>query len=387
MKCDDGQGALCESWRLMTTTHNTQHTTCFDRLRWLGLVCFALCLVALLTACGADTTTTQTPAPDSPAVNGFGGSANHVHSLIALPGHVLVLATHYGIFRSADAGSTWQKTAAGHGQLMEGLMAFALRPSPLDSQRLFVLTNLAVVPHPGVLGLYTSADQGRIWQLSISADSLHTSYIFTEAAGNDSPDEVYIYVLNLGAQGLLVSKDDGQHFASVGTLPFGSVFGMLVLPGVPGSLLIYGGDGAALTTDGGKRWQTLKGITGGINEMVTAGPHTPIYASGDAGMYASLDGGKNFSLVYSQASYNGLTVAPSRPTVLYGETAQGVYRSADGGHSWSALPHISGNLANMAVDPADPFHLYLSLSFPVAVYSLQNNAATWQSLTPPLSHA
>jgi len=34
--------------------------------------------------------------------------------------------------------------------------------------------------------------------------------------------------------------------------------------------------------------------------MATGGPHSSIYASGDAGVYASQDGGKTFKMVYSK---------------------------------------------------------------------------------------
>src|SRR5947209_2175958 len=75
----------------------------------------------VLTSCGPNGNNTNTlPTPTSTVVrvNGFGVAANHVHSLIALPNHVLILATHYGIFHSADGGTTWQQTAAGPNQPM-----------------------------------------------------------------------------------------------------------------------------------------------------------------------------------------------------------------------------------------------------------------------------
>jgi photosystem II stability/assembly factor-like uncharacterized protein len=315
-------------------------------------------------------------------VNGFGSAANHVHSLLALPNHVLVLATHYGIFRSEDSGATWKEVAAGHNQLMEGLMAYSLGISPLNPQRLFVLTQIAVNPHTGILGLYTSADQGRTWKLSIATASLTSSSIYMEEPGNDTPDEVYIYLRDLGALGLRVSLDDGQHFSSTGTLPFGSIFGVFAIPGAPGHLLAYGSDGLARSMDGGTHWQVIHGVNGGINEIVTAAAHSPIYASGDSGIYSSLDDGKTFTLVNSQASYASLAVTSAQTQVVYGKTGLTVYRSMNGGRTWSALPHISGNLGVLAVDPSNASQVYLSLNYPTAVYHLGQNGIGWQSLTP-----
>src|SRR6266704_2346650 len=283
--------------------------------KWLIIVTLALVLL-LVSACGPNNTTTQPAAASTQVpVNGFGSAANHVHSLLAFPKHVLVLATHYGIFRSEDSGATWKEVAAGPNQLMQGLMAYSLTASPLNPKRLYVLTLPAINPHPG-------------------------------------------------------------------TLPFGRILGLLAIPGAAGQLLAYGSDGMARSTDGGAHWQVLKGINGGIYDAATAGANSPIYASGDAGIFSSLDGGKTFTLVDAEASFTSLTVSPVQPQVIYGKTGLATYRSSNGGHTWSALPHISGNLAVLAVDPSNASQVYLSLSYPTAVYQLGQNGTQWQSLTP-----
>ena len=61
---------------------------------------------------------------------------------------------------------------------------------------------------------------------------------------------------------------------------------------------------------------------------------------------------------------------------------RGLYRSQDGGHTWNALPHISGNLAVLAVDPINASSVYLSLSYPTELYRLSQDSKGWTSLTP-----
>jgi photosystem II stability/assembly factor-like uncharacterized protein len=352
------------------------------RLRGAGLLVPLMVIALVLAACGGGTTNQQQVEPTEVPVNGFGVASNHVHSLLAFPPHVLVMATHYGFFRSEDDGATWKETAAGPGQPMDGLMTYSLTASPLDPQRLYVLTQLALGHAKGILGLYTSGDQGRTWKMSIATASITSGSIYTVAAGNDTPNEVYIYIPALGALGLRISLDDGQHFSTTGTLPFSSIFGVRPIPGAPGHLLVYGSDGMAYSTNGGNSWQVLNNITGAVTEVTTPGPNRPIYASGDAGIYVSQDGGASFKLVYSQASFFSLSVSPQSPQIVYGETAVAVYRSEDGGHTWSALPRINGHLTNLAVDPMDASRVYLSLSYPTELYDFGPDGNVWTSLTP-----
>lgn len=341
-------------------------------------------LLLILAGCSADNPIQQTtPQATIAPVNGFGIAANHVHSLLVLPSETLLLATHYGIFRSQDGGTTWQQETSGPGQLMAGLMEYVMTASPLDPQRLFVLTQPAVPGYQGTPGLYTSADGGRTWKLSIASATISSNYIFTEAAGNDSPDEVYIYLTSLGNLGLKRSLDDGQHFSSTGALPFDLIFGILVVPGAPGHLFVYGSEGIASSEDGGIHWHVITGINGGIEDMVMAGANLPIYASGDQGIYASTDGGKTFKLVYTQASYSALAVSAQQPLTIYGKTGSSIFRSTDGGKTWTALPHISGNLAVLAIVPGHPSEVYLSLSYPTEMYQLNASGTGWTSLTPP----
>ena len=327
----------------------------------------------------------STPGTTEVPVNGFGVSSNHVHSFLVLPSHVLLLATHYGIYRSQDNGTSWLLVAGGPGQLMEDLMEYGMTSSLLNPQRLFVLTRPSAVPTKGISGLYTSADGGQTWKLSIADSTISTGYPYTAEAGNDTPDEVYIYQSELGNLGLKRSLDDGQHFSTAGTLPFGSIFGILALPNEPGHLIVYGSQGIARTTDGGIHWQVISGTNGGVQEMTIAAPHQPVYAAGDAGVYTSTDDGKTFKLVYDQHPYYSLAVTTQNSQLLYGKTGTNLYRSSDGGRSWTVLPHLSGGTFSvLVVVPNDPSEIYASLSYPTELYRLNANGSGWTSLTPPV---
>jgi photosystem II stability/assembly factor-like uncharacterized protein len=350
-------------------------------IRYFVAILMASMLLTLAACGGSETGVAETATPTPARVNGFGTAANHPHSLLALPNKVLLLATHYGLFRTEDNGASWKVVAGGKGQLMDGMMTYSLTNNTINDQHLYVLTQQVSPTLKGTLGLYTSADQGRTWKLSNTTAALGGN-IFMAAGGNDTADQVYIYLNDLGPLGLKVSMDGGQHFTATGKLPFSSFTKLLVVPGAPGHLLIGSSDGLARSTDGGQHWEVIKNITGAVLSLTTPGPKGPIYASGDAGIYVSHDGGATFSQVYNKSSLGEIVVAPSQPQVLYAKTGTAVYHSADGGRTWNTLPRVKGNMFSLAADPANPARVYLSLSYPTEVYRFDQNNQSWTSLTP-----
>ncbi|GAC1643624.1 MAG: hypothetical protein NVS4B12_08050 [Ktedonobacteraceae bacterium] len=121
--------------------------------------------------------------------------------------------------------------------------------------------------------------------------------------------------------------------------------------------------------------------------MALAGPHSPIYASGDEGTYVSKDEGKTFIQI-NQDYHPQLVASPSQPQVLYSHTYLHIIRSSDGGKTWSDLPTLksnnsnAGSYSNVAVDADNAAKVFLSISYPTEVYSLDLGSTTWVSLTP-----
>lgn len=346
--------------------------------RLLRIPVFSLlgCMLLCLSACSSYAAVSQSQTPVVQNVNGFGTAANHVHAMLALPGQNLLLATHYGLYRSDNDGKSW----IGPNATMSNMMSSSLSSSPINRQRVYVLVEHSLTTQSGGIGLYTSVDGGVTWKYTSPATQ--TGKMYTVVAGNRSANEVYAYVATKGAQGLLVSEDGGTHFSSPGALPFGSILGILPLPGKPGQLLVYSNDGVAHSSDGGAHWQVINSFSAAIYNMSISGTSNTIYASGDQGIFISQDGGKSFTLVDGNDHYSALTAVGGLPETVYGKTGRLIYKSVDGGHTWKALPSLQGNLENLVPDPQSPSRLFLSLSYPSGVELYNGQSGSWTSLTP-----
>ena len=342
----------------------------------IPVVSLVVCIILCLSACSSFTNSGQAQTPVEQNVNGFGTAANHVHALLVLPRQSLLLATHYGLYRSADDGKSW----IGPNSIMGNMMVSSLSSSILDQQHIYVLVEHSLSIQTGGIGLYTSVDGGVTWKLT--SPSPKTGKMYTVVAGNRSANEVYAYVPSKGAQGLLVSQDRGANFLSPGTLPFGRILGILPLPGKPGQLLVYSNDGVAHSADAGKHWQIVNSFSSGVYNMSASGASSTIYASGDQGIFASHDAGKSFALVDENDHYSALTAVPGQPEIVYGKTGRLIYKSVNGGSSWKALPSLQGNLENLVPDPQAPALLFLSLSYPSGVAIYNGQSGSWSSLTP-----
>jgi photosystem II stability/assembly factor-like uncharacterized protein len=339
---------------------------------WSLLVCAVFCLCA----CSPFASFSQSQTQVEQNVNGFGTAANHVHSLLALPTQNLVLATHYGLYRSANDGKSW----SGPNSTMSNMMVYSLSSSPIDQQHLYVLAEHSLPTQTGGIGLYTSEDGGVTWKFTLPATT--TGNMYTVVAGNRSANEVYAYVEAKGAQGLLVSQDGGMHFSSPGTLPFGSILGIVPLPGKPGQVLVYSNDGVARSSDGGAHWQIVNSFSAAVYNMSVSGSSSTLYASGDQGIFVSRDAGKSFTLVDENDHYSALTAVSGQPNLVYGKTGRLIYKSVNGGSTWKALPALQGNLENLVPDPQTPSRLFLSLSYPSGVEIYDAQSGSWSSLTP-----
>jgi photosystem II stability/assembly factor-like uncharacterized protein len=272
-----------------------------------------------------------------------------------------------GIYRSADGGRTWA-----HLGLTDGQQIPDLAVDPKDPNRLFA----AVLGHPygsnAERGIYRSRDGGVTWQKVLSKDD--DTGGSAVAIDPSRPNLVYAALW----QGRLGPWEDKSEFHGTG----GGLF---------------------KSADGGDTWQRLgNGLpdnTSQVNFSIAASRPDRLYAAvgtNEPGAYSSAAGLDVFRSDDGGASWTRITsdprpalrigggdlpiirVDPSNPDVVY-STGIVTMKSVDGGKTWTSLRGAPGgdDYQNIWISPTDP-NIVALVSDQGAVVTL-NGGKTWSS--------
>lgn len=342
-----------------------------------------------------------------------GGWATVVTGVPAKPDRFYFGAAGGGIWRTDDAGRTWNALFE-HGPAAS-IGALAVAPS--DPNIIYIGTGQ---PEPRYdvgagLGVFKSTDGGKHWTSlglentryigSIWVDPRNPNIVLVGAQGHffgPSPD-----------RGLYRSTDGGKTWSHV--LKLGDWTGVVDLgsdPKNPKTLfaaaweahqypwLSYftpiAGPGSAIykSDDGGLTWHKLSGggwPTGALGRIGLAVTHTAkgtrIYASIDSktsgGMYRSDDGGVHWLKVndakaVSNWYFSRLAVAPNDPDVVYA-VGQSIRRCANSGKTCEIIKGAPGgdDYHHLWINPLHPDHM-ITGSDQGTVISV-DGGATWSS--------
>jgi photosystem II stability/assembly factor-like uncharacterized protein len=246
------------------------------------------------------------------------------------------LSTGDGMYRSNDAGKTWE-----HLGLRDGQQIASIVVDPRDANRLLV----GVLGHPyganEERGVYRSTDGGRTFQKVLYKDE--NTGAFGMIMDYKNPDIIYVDMW-AGRQG------PWENGAWQG----------------PNS-------GLYKTTDGGNSWRQLtKGLptpAEGLGRIgMTVAPSDPnrMYATVDAGklggIYRSDDGGESWRRMSDDnrlwgrgSDFAEMKVDPRNPDVVYSANVA-THRSTDGGQTWTSWRGAPGgdDYHTIWINPENP---------------------------------
>jgi photosystem II stability/assembly factor-like uncharacterized protein len=209
-----------------------------------------------------------------------------------------------------------------------------------------------------------------------------------------APSDARTLYASLNLEGVFRSTDRGLTWVPIHA---GTAIGNIAVDPIrPATLYAsFSPGGLRKSTDGGGHWTPLpvRGVS-----MVTAiavDPARPsrLYAGTSAqGVWHSTDGGATWQTARVQIPPGNARVVvslavPRMGGIVYAGTDLGVFKSTDGALTWQAasagLP--DGNVLALAVAPADPKRVYVSINdADRSVYRTTNGGSSWQRTTNPV---
>jgi len=269
------------------------------------------------------------------------------------------LSVGNGVYKSTDGGQTWKHMGLADGQQIPILLV-----DPKDSNRVFA----AVLGHPygpnPERGVFRSTDGGATWEKVLYKDE------------------------NTGAMDLAFDPADPQ------TL-YADLWAARQAPWEIGNSFLGPGSGLYKSTDGGSSWKPLGGglptVAQGLGRIgIGIATTSRLYAQVDAdrehfGLYRSDDAGATWRRMIGEERLSGrggdfaeVKADPRNPDVVY-VCNTSTYRSDDGGKSFTAIKGAPGgdDYHRIWIDPDDPQILLIG-SDQGATISV-NGGRTWSS--------
>lgn len=287
-------------------------------------------------------------------------------------------ATAAGLYRTRNGGKAWRQVELP----VEDPAVQCLGVSPNFA------TDKTVYAGTEANGLYRSDDAGNTWeQVADIGDRSVSALAFSDDGG---------LIAAATSDGIAVSTDDGATWRTGGqdlgfALSLACVTGEDGVALVAGLV----GQGIARSTDQGATWALANdGLRATPTLTLVLSPNfeqdRTIFAAGlDDGVTISRDGGATWASAndgLGEATVYGVAVSPDFATnqTVYAATVGGIYRSRDGAARWEVLDDagLPGAVGALAIAPAASGRgaLLLAVSLNGALYGSEDDGATWRQL-------
>ena len=306
----------------------------------------------------------------------------HLHTLAidpTQPGHIL-LGSHYGLFTSADNGKTWPQKRGQLNTLM--ITSIATDPAVPGTDAL-----IGIEPNGGNFGqngIYFTHDDTKTWTRANDPAGVATDtdrfLIVSGLATVHSWLAIYVGV------GLFATDDDGHtwRLLRAPTSPQEAQRALWVSPTHPNEILLGTNQGLVISQDDGAHWAAAAGIAAGNGTYAISASNADantIYVSTDAGIFRSQDGGTTFAMVSPQVAsgpFSRLASSAQHVNILYGLVDQSVWSSPDGGVTWTQQQVLqSSQPMALLVAPDNDQHIYVGFYSPAIASESLDGGKTW----------
>jgi photosystem II stability/assembly factor-like uncharacterized protein len=255
-----------------------------------------------------------------------------------------------GLWVSRDGGKTWK---ANPGMRGKSIRAFAQAPS--DPEILFAGT---------MEGVFRSADAGASWQLISPSGSSEIHEVESLAVDPKDPDVVYVGTWHLPWK----TSDGGRNWVNIkqGVIDDSDVFSIIVDPEHHNIVYASACSGIYKSSNGGRLFRKIQGIpaTARRTRVLRQDPvnRETVYAGTTEGLYKTTDAGRTFQrMTGPDVIINDVYVDPSNPDrVLLATDRGGVLASDDAGGTFKEANHgfSARKVEALLIDHDNPTQIY-----------------------------
>jgi photosystem II stability/assembly factor-like uncharacterized protein len=274
----------------------------------------------------------------------------------------IFLGTSAGnLYLSTDRGATWSRFAR-PGNSAEMVLDHIVI-DPTDSRNIFVAAWNAQMPNSDG-DLYRSKDAGKSWEI---VPDLHGKSLRALSIAASDPKILVVGALD----GIFRSRNGGRDWARISPenhAEIKNVESIAIDPVNPD--VIYAGTWHLpwKTEDGGKTWRSIK--KGVIDDSdvfsIVIDPSQPanLFISACSGIYRSDSAGDLFRKIqgipYSARRTRMLQMDPNDHNVVYAGTTEGLWKTIDGGATWKHMTGSNIVINDVLVDPRRPSRVLLA---------------------------
>ncbi len=291
-----------------------------------------------------------------------------------------------GVWKTIDGGTTWENVGLPNSQYIGRIMV-----DPVDPSRIFVAAMGNLYSKNSDRGLYRSADAGSSWTqvlfvsdstgcIDLSIDPGNPNRIFATMWERIRHPETRVY--GGPTSGLWRSENGGDTWSELTSgLPGGSQgrMGVAVAPSLPSTVYVIYADvdgyfnGLYRSTNNGDTWAARN--AGGLSTFYSSygwwfgriwiDPSNAdnIWADG-VDLYSSTNGGTYFTSMGGSmhVDHHAQWFSPANPDFVLKGNDGGLYKSLNGGGSWTFLSNLPiTQLYTIEVQESEPWKVYAGL--------------------------
>ena len=289
---------------------------------------------------------------------------------------VLVAGALDAIYRSRDGGRNWERISPENHAEIKNIESIAIDPQNAD------------VIYAGTWHLpWKTEDGGKNWH-SIKKGVIDDSDVFTIAIDQAQPANLFISACS----GIYRSESAGELFHKIQGIPYSARRTRMLKMDPADHNVVYAGttEGLWKTTDSGATWKHMTGSNIVINDVLVdpRQPRRVLLATDRGGVLASDDGGATFTASnrgFTHRQTAALLVDRNDSSLIYAGLLSdkefgGVFVSHDAGQSWKQLSE--------GLDGRDVFLLRQASDNSIiagtdhGIFQLMPGASVWISRTP-----